>query len=156
MDTNNQSIWGINKNYDTYRIVPIYSALKELDLPSDFKIVDIACGHGIIIDAVSSLFKECRALAVDIQEYPEWAHLGVNKKVIPLQEFIKQGRQFDVVMMLNSYRNWSGKDKDEFDEWLKNNVKYFITLGDNFQFYKSKKYIGEDCKNFNLFVYTIN
>ena len=126
MDTDTQSIWGINKNYEAYRIVPIYYALKDLDLPSNFTIVDIACGHGIIIDAVASLFRECRALAVDINEYPEWAHLGVRKRVISIQEFIKQGRQFDVVMMLNSYRNWIGQDKDEFDEWVKKNVRYFI------------------------------
>lgn len=155
MDTSDKQIWGINKNYDAYRIVPIYHALKDLGLPSNFKIVDIACGHGIIIDAISSLFKECKALAVDIQEYPEWAHLGVNKRVISLQEFIKQGRQFDVVMILNSYRNWIGQDKEEFDEWVKKSAKYFITSSDNFKYYQEKKIIGKDCKKFDLFIYKI-
>jgi hypothetical protein len=48
-------------------------------------------------------------------------------------------------MFLNSHRNWEGKDKDNFNKWVKEHAKYFITSDDG-----DGKVIGKDVKNHNL------
>jgi hypothetical protein len=75
---------------------------------------------------------------------------------MPLQDFIEQDDTvYDVVMMLNSYRNWKkkskhvphrDKDRKEFDEWLVKHCKYFITSGADLS-YEQGEIRGHDYRN---------
>lgn len=143
MENEDKILWGIERKSDTpERLVFIYEALMKLNLPPNFSIIDIAGGHGVIINGIAGLFSECRPTIIDIKRYEgDWERLRyrVRKVVMPLQDFIKRKGNYDVVMMLNSYRNWKADKKNperiiarnEFDTWLVGHVKYFITSGAN-------------------------
>jgi hypothetical protein len=135
-------LWGIERRSDTpERIVFIYEALVKLNLPPNFSIIDIAGGRGVVLNGLVGLFPGCKPTIVDIIRYTgEWRkHKTIIKQVVmPLQKFIKENNNiYDVVMMLNSYRTWrANKDnpnriiaKNNFDKWLIEHVKYFITSG---------------------------
>lgn len=121
----NQIIWQNDGEGSINRARDIISALEKLKLPESFRIVDIACGNGKIISEIKQAFPNCEAYGNDILDF-DWGK-DVTFICAPLQEFIKNNKGFDVIIMLNSYRNWEGKEKDDFDVWLKQNTKYFIT-----------------------------
>lgn len=137
-------IWGIEPEYNTGRAIAIYEAIKKLNLPADFKLIDIACGYGLIADCLKDIFPGARIEQIDIKKYPEWKKLKVNTYQDTVQNLIKREEKFDVVMFLNSYRNWDGIDKDNFDEWLKGHCRYFIYSGDG------GEVIGMDSKDHQL------
>ena len=113
----------------------------------------------MVINGIAGLFPECKPKIIDIREYKyDWSKLRpqVEQVVMPLQNFIKQDdKVYDVVMMLNSYRNWRKKSKNaphransrnEFDEWLINHCKYFITSGTDIP-YEQGEIRGHDYRN---------
>ncbi len=136
-------LWGIERKSDTpERLIFIYEALVKLNLPPTFSIIDIAAGRGVVINGLSGIFPECKPYIVDIMKYDyDWGKFSRRIKcfVMPVQDFIKRKCGiFDVVMMLNSYRNWSEevgtsheikRGRNDFDEWLIKHAKYFITSG---------------------------
>jgi len=131
-------LWGIERRSDTpERLIFIYEALTKLNLPPDFSIIDIAGGRGVILNGIAGAFPECHPEILDIVEYKyDWRKFRPNIviHVIPLQDFIKDknNKIYDVVMMLNSYRNWKNIDHQiriDFDRWLTEHAKYFITSG---------------------------
>ncbi len=135
-------LWGIESNSDTpERLIFIYEALVKLNLPSNFSIVDIAGGRGVVLNGIAGIFPECKPTIVDITSYDyDWGkhRQSIKQIVMPLQEFIKVTDEiYDVVMMLNSYRNWGKNEKlpqrieskNNFDKWLIEHAKYFITSG---------------------------
>lgn len=151
-------IWGIEPRSERPdRIIYVYEALKKLPLPENFSMIDIACGHGVVMNGISKLFPKASATILDIRYYKEWENIRrkVERIEMPLQSFIKMhpNKKYDVVMMYNSYRQWRLKDRSgnildsrltgkrsarrgveadmrrEFDKWLIKNVKYFITSG---------------------------
>lgn len=137
-------IWGIEPQYGLARIVPIYETLKKLPLAEDFRLIDIACGYGLIADAIKGLFPQARVEQIDIRSYPEWKKLNVKPQKKTVQKLVEENEHYDVVMFLNSYRNWDGIDKDNFDEWLKGHCRYFIYSGDG------GEVIGMDSKDHQL------
>ena len=148
--------WGIDTNDSPKRIMEIVSAIRKLNLPKDFSVVDIACGYGSVLIGISKDFPESRLLGIDINSYWEWDGHPDKFRKQSVQEFIKIDQEYDVVMMLNSYRNWDGQEKVLFDYWLKKNVRYFITSTE-----KTKELdypnesIGQDSCGFELKLYTI-
>lgn len=132
------SLWGIERFSDKpERMIFIYEALVKLGLPDNFSIIDIAAGRGVVLNGVAGIFPNCDASILDVVAYPyDWAKIPrrVKRYVMPLQKFIKKSdKVYDVVMMLNSYRNWnadrSGLARKDFNHWLESNAKYFITSG---------------------------
>ena len=119
-------IWGDKSGVSTSRTEALLKALRELNLPVNFSIVDIACGQGTDLESVLDSFPYCNALGIDILEFPEWEGKSARFKKEPLQDFIKMPSKWNVVMMLNSYRNWEGSEKVAFDEWKKTHTEYFI------------------------------
>lgn len=122
-------IWGDKSLPHDYRARVIIPKLKELDLPLKFSIVDLACGHGTDIEEIQGAFPYANALGIDIDEFPEWKDKSVRFKKEDMMDFIKMPSRWDVVMMLNSYRNWEGSDRVAFDDWVKDHTKYFIASG---------------------------
>ena len=139
-------LWGIERKSDTpERIVFIYEALMKLNLPPDFSILDMAGGRGVVLNAIAGIFPECKPTIVDIRYYEyDWRKFRrqVKQVVTPLQDFIESKcGVYDVVMMLNSYRNWKDvarrpgtilyrtEARKGFDKWLVEHAKYFITSG---------------------------
>lgn len=154
-EINPDSLWGIERFSDTpERMIFIYEALKKLNLPEDFSIIDIAAGRGVVLGGLVGIFPQCNASILDIVKYDyDWAKLPrrVKRYVMPLQKFIKNSdKVFDVVMMLNSYRNWNGDKTGEvkrgFDEWLFSHARYFVTSGANLP-YEQGEIGGYDYKN---------
>jgi len=123
--------WGIQDQYAQGRMIEIAIALKKLELKSDFRLVDIACGHGLIADGLKWVFPDAKIEQFDYtDEYPEWSHLSVKPYNLDVETLMKRDdkdEHFDVVLFLNSYRNWTMQN--EFNEWLKNHARYFITSG---------------------------
>ena len=146
-----ERIWGIEKEYDAGRIGYIYDALKKL--PHNFSLVDVACGEGIIADGIQYLFPEARVSQFDIVSYQEWGHLRVKPYQMNVDDFMKRDEKYDVVMFLNSFRNWEEKERGTFIEWLKRNARYFITSGQDIGF--AKETIGKDVKGYSLDMYTL-
>ena len=113
----------------------------KLSLPSDFSILDIAGGRGVVLNGIAGLFPQCKPTIIDIKKFDyDWRkhRKSIRQLEMPLQEFIKQDNSiYDVVMMLNSYRNWQKKKstpkrtaaREAFDQWLISHAKYFITSG---------------------------
>jgi hypothetical protein len=126
-------LWGIEWNADQPdRIVHIYEALKKLDLPIGFNLIDIAAGHGTTVNGLARLFPKSKFTILDIRRYDEWKNIAksIIKLEIPLQKFItKNVSHYNVVMMLNSFRYWKspGPSKDNFMQWLTTYADYFIT-----------------------------
>lgn len=139
-------LWGLEKTYDAGRMIDIYEAIKGLPI---YDIVDIACGVGIVADGLQWKNLEWNIEQFDIKSYPEWEFLEVKPYVEDVMEFIKIDRKYDLVMMLNSYRNWDGEDKELFDAWVKRNAKYFITSGGR------GVPIGKDVHGFMLMLETL-
>ncbi len=81
--------------------------------------------------------------------------MNVHLTQMSVQNLVKNNEHYDVVMMLDSYRNWEGEVKEKFDRWLSKNVTYFITSGENAPRWHSEK-IGEDVKYFPLYFYHVN
>ena len=141
-------LWNIEGGSDTpERIIFINEAIRGLNLSSDFSILDLAGGRGVVLAGLTGLFPKCRATIVDIRNYPhDWYKLKRNVRCVvsPLQEFIqKEDQVYDVVMMLNSYRSWRGKGdrvsvKKLLDLWLAEHAKYFITSGADLEYEKGK------------------
>ena len=153
------NLWGIERDSDKPdRLIYIYETLVKLNLPNNFSIVDIAAGRGVVLNGLALAFPECRPEINDIYHYKyDWTKITPRVKfhVEPLQEFIKSQGGYDVVMMLNSYRNWTG-DLDgsiqkSFDKWLVNNAKYFITSGSELP-YEQGEIRGKDFRrNLQIF-----
>ena len=160
MNNEEKRLWDIERRSDTpERIVFIYEALMKLDLPPDFSIIDIAGGRGVVLNGIVGIFPQCKPTIVDIQRYDyDWRkhHQSIKQVVMPLQDFIKQDDiVYDVVMMLNSYRNWKKKSKhtphrdkarEDFDKWLVGHCRYFITSGADLP-YEQGEIRGHDYRN---------
>lgn len=158
LELSGDKLWGIERRSDTpERIVFIYEALQRLvdegKLPNDFSIIDIAGGRGVVLNGLAGLFT-CVPTILDFNSYPDWRYLKTSIKMLvkPLQEYIKEGHPHDVIMMLNSYRNWpktnkSGgiKARQDFDRWVVKNAKYFVTSNCDLP-YKKLEIRGHDFK----------
>lgn len=149
---NEKRIWGLEPYYDPGRAIQIYNAVKDLNIE---RVLDIACGVGLIAESLSwvmpSTFEQ-----FDIEEYPEWKHLVIRPTVKNLDDFIKKDDAFDLVLMLNAYRNWDEEPRNRFNKWLKRNARYFITSyeGEN-PVSNNWEVIGKDVKGHDLKLYTL-
>lgn len=129
-------IWGADRRVSNLDcIVYIYEAIKRLNLPEDFSMIDMACGNGLIIDTLARVFPKMKATIMDAREYPTWSKMKKsNRKVkLPIQLFIKKEKhnKYDIVMILDTYRMWKPSDpfKVELDGWILKHAKYFLTSG---------------------------
>lgn len=141
-----ERVWGLEPYYDPGRMIQIYEAIKDLNIK---RVVDVACGVGLIAEGLSWVIPYTTFQQFDIEEYPEWQHLRVKPTVRDLNEFIKTDESFDLVLMLNSYRNWDDEPRGRFNEWLSRNAKYFISSGID------GKVIGKDVKGHDLVLKTL-
>lgn len=137
--------WGLEPTYDAGRMIAIYEAIKELPITS---MIDVACGTGIIADGLQWMMPNIAVEQFDIESYPEWQHLRVKPWQQDVLEFCKQEKQYDLVLFLNSYRNWDADTRGIFDSWLKRNARYFIHSGEG-----EGTHIGLDVKGHTLKLY---
>ncbi len=152
-------IWGPERRLCSLDcIVYIYEAINKLNLPFNFSMIDIACGNGQVMDALARLFPKSNSSILDIRTYPEWRGIKpeVNKIITPVQKFIELDNKFDIVIMLDTYREWGKHDKDReaFSRWLFKNAKYFITSGSNLCLEK-EEIRGTDLKGYPLEMYRL-
>lgn len=139
-----ERIWGLNIPADPGRAIQIYEAIKDLEIKS---IVDVACGVGLVAEGLHWVMpKECEIEHFDIEEYQEWSCLRLKPSVGNLFDFITVDKKYDLVMFLNSYRNWDEEPREKFNSWLKRNAKYFITSGE-YGPTEDYKVIGDDYHN---------
>jgi len=149
-----ERIWGLNIQVDPGRAIQIYEAIKDLKVKS---VLDIACGLGLVVESLHWVM-DCDMEHFDIEPYKEWDRLRVKPSVKNLFDFIKEDKPYDVVLFLNSYRNWDEEPRKKFNDWLRRNAKYFITSGD---YGPKEEYtvIGEDYHNdydkYQLKMYTL-
>ena len=97
---------------------------------------------------------KAQCIGIDIDENENWRHwTGVQFEKIDVMEKIKENKLYDIVIMLNSFRNWNSPDREKFVNWLDDNTKYFIT-STNLPYRKSV--IGKDFYNVDMELYLIN
>jgi len=142
-------VWGIENDYNPGRAIQIYEEIKDLEFKN---LVDIACGFGMVAESLKWVFPDKDITQFDFWDYPEWEKLSVVPYRQDVMDFIKEDKKYDIVMFLNSYRNWDKKDK--FNEWLYGHAKYFITSGEN-NIRGKKKIIGMDSKGHKMEIYKI-
>jgi hypothetical protein len=142
-------IWGIEPVNDDKRADCIIAALQNFEWES---MVDIACGEGVVPRYVKKEFPDHEVAGVDINQYRTWGGERARFIQMPLQEFIRDDRMWDVVVMLNSYRNWEGPEKQAFNAWLDAKAKYFITSG---KFRRGGTRIGMDLHDFPIKLYKL-
>lgn len=147
-----ERIWGLEPYYDPGRAIQVYEAIKDLDIKT---VIDMACGVGLVVESLAWCFPSHYA-QFDIEEYPEWEFLRIKPYKADFFKFIEQDTKFDLVLMLNSYRNWDEEPRNVFNKWLKRNAKYFITSyeGEN-PVSDTWKVIGKDVKGHSLKLYTL-
>jgi len=150
-----KKLWNIDDYKPDRRGAQIAEALEYLDLPDDFSLLDVACGYGNVLQDVAVNFTDCNPLGIDIEEYDQWGLWDVPFRKVSLQEFIEKDENWDVVIMLNSYRNWKGKSRDNFDAWLERNATYFISSGDNHPKEWNYEEIGLDTHGIPLKLFTL-
>jgi hypothetical protein len=145
-------IWGLEPYYDPGRAIQIHEAIKGLKIKT---VIDMACGVGIVAESLAWVIPG-HFTQFDIEEYPEWEFLKIKPTKADLFQFIKEDTKFDLVLMLNSYRNWDEEPRKEFNGWLKRNAKYFITSyeGEN-PVCDNWSVIGKDVKGHSLKLYTL-
>lgn len=148
-----ERIWGLEPYYDPGRAIDIYEAVKDLGIES---ILDVACGVGLILESLSWKIPCHKYHQFDVEQYPEWKSLVISPQKEDLFEYIKRDDSYDLVLMLNAYRNWDEEPREEFNRWLKRNAKYFITSyeGEN-PICDNWSVIGKDVKGHDLKLYKI-
>jgi hypothetical protein len=105
----------------TSRPAMIIGFLKKLSqsgaLQRDFSVLDIACGDGIVLWQIQKSFPEAACYGVDCNKGKFPAHSIVERDGVRLyqayiQHLFKNDclQRFDVVLMLNTYRDWKAAD----------------------------------------------
>lgn len=128
-------LWGIEQPgdadvaLDISRGSEIVEAIKTTGITAP-RILEVACGSGRVSQRIKDLMPKAEVLATDICSYPEWDDLTIETKQMSTQDILDSDkRYYDFVVFLNSYRAWSGPDKEAFDEWMKIHALYFISSG---------------------------
>lgn len=142
--------WGIQEFYAPGRMIQIAEALKKLELKPDFSLVDMACGHGLIADGLKWVFPEAKISQFDLGSYEEWQHLEVHPYNLDVDEMMKRDERYDVVLFLNSYRNW--EQQEQFNDWVKHHAQFFITSGSSLE---NGELIGMDTVGQQLKLYKL-
>jgi ubiquinone/menaquinone biosynthesis C-methylase UbiE len=142
--------WNLNDRNETERYVYIY---RELGAGFSGSIVDIGCGSGTIISKLQEKYPEAQCIGVDIDTHSLWIESKAKMIQMDIMDFIKQDNKYDVVLMLNSFRNWNSPERLVFTEWLDKHADKFIT-STNLPYRKTV--IGKDYHNVDLESYEIN
>jgi hypothetical protein len=86
-------------------------------LPQNFSVLDIACGDGIVLWQIQKSFPQSACYGVDCNKGQFSAHSMVEGEGVRLykayiQHLFKNDSEqpFDVVLMLNTYRDWKAAD----------------------------------------------
>jgi hypothetical protein len=119
----------VQKTNDKDRFEAIQTFIEKANLSPNSYIIDVCCGTGGVIGMLKDYFSDFVCIGIDILEYPEWfKYPKVHFTRLSIQDLVKVKQAYDVIMLLNTYRNWSGHEglKKQFDKWIKNNAKYFI------------------------------
>lgn len=136
--------WGPPRKKDDFRRNKyIIEELRSIYGDNPFTVLDLACGLANILSEISAIFPNSSCSGVDVVDYEErypGRYAFLEQKV---QDFIREtDKEFDVVIMLESYRNWDwetgdklkrygGKFRNEFDNWVRRHAKHFIFTGDS-------------------------
>lgn len=114
-------------DYEVYnkncRTTIIRDYIKELifegKIEKNFTLVDLFCGDAIIIRLLKQRFKLADITGVDIHKFKEHEaaiDVGVKFKYEYVQEYIKDCRdKIDIVLMMNTYRNFKTSNMTERD-----------------------------------------
>ena len=125
-------------------------------LPRAFSVLDIACGDGIVLWQIHKAFPESACYGVDCNKGEFPAHSMVERDGVRLYKgyiqhlFKKDSEQpFDIVLMLNTYRDWKAADlrgheidlPDLANRWFERNGSYVILTTER-QGYEQLKRLG--------------
>jgi hypothetical protein len=118
--------------------------LAEGFIGSSFTVLDIACGDGIVLWQIRKSFLQAVCYGVDCNKGNFPAHLMVERAGVKLfKAYIQHLFQadpdapFDVVLMLNTYRDWKSADlrphevnlPELANRWFERNCNYiFLTI----------------------------
>ena len=124
------------------RMVRLIARLRDVGVvPADFSLVDIACGDGLILLELKRRFPESSCFGVDLNAGVFPAHreaeaAGVVMRRVLIQDLFAAAapRQFDLALMLNTYRGWENADLPEEDRdlpraadaWLEANARLIV------------------------------
>lgn len=121
--------------------------IEEGKIEKNFTLVDLFCGDAIIIRLLKQRFKLADITGVDInkfKEHEEAVKVGVKFKYRFVQKYIKNRRdKVDIVLMLNTYRNFNTsnmtkRDFHKINKWIFKVAKHAIVTTSNMK--KAKIY----------------
>lgn len=108
-------------------------------LPHDFSVIDIACGDGLILQAIKKSFPQSRCYGIDINKGNVDEHrmvqaMGVELYRIPIQGLFDRvpEEMFDISMMLNTYRGWNAAGLRESEADLPDKADYWLRVSSRF------------------------
>jgi methyltransferase family protein len=127
------------------RIISFVRRLIQSDvLGVNFSALDIACGDGIVLWQMQKAFPNSRCYGIDCNKGNFASHAIVESEGVRLYKGYIQhlftsasDRSFDVIMMLNTYRDWKAADlrvhetnlPELADRWFESNGRYlFLTV----------------------------
>jgi hypothetical protein len=115
-------------------------------------ILDICCGRGFVLQGIKLWYPEAACYGLDMETFTDWNQWDKLTFIkSSLQEFIKNTSQtFDLVLMMETWRNWSQQDdggnfRRELIDWFKWHTKYFVCSGPLLELEEYEHiYIGND------------
>ena len=128
-----------SKETGTLRLVKnipkIVSKIESLDLDENSTILDICCGSPNLLNAIKTKFPNYNTYGVDVyttkfDDYEENCSNGVKVFQFPFQMLLgdsyKNERDFDLVMMFNSYRAFDSELREKLSSWSTNNSEHSL------------------------------
>lgn len=113
----------------------IRKLIADKKIEKNFTLVDLFCGDAIIITLLKKAFKTADITGIDIKEFNEHdtaIEIGVKIRYKYVQKYIKNRRdQIDIILMLNTYRNFntsgmSERDFHKINKWILKVAKHAI------------------------------
>ena len=109
-------------------------SIKRGDLKEDFTLMDVFCGDASSLYFIRKHFPKSILIGLDIFKSKMWEKLTDNKDNLIQVDFfnlvkIEQQPVIDCLLTFNSYRGMHNASivRSEFDGWVDNNFKFFIT-----------------------------
>jgi ubiquinone/menaquinone biosynthesis C-methylase UbiE len=127
-----------NKEKGAFRIESqlqgIMSGIKKLDLPPNSKILDICCGLPILLTEIKKEFPKFKLYGIDVytneianfEEYNKDCEIFKFPFQMLFDETYRDNMDFDLIIMINSFRAFEDEDKENILAWSKNNGKLFM------------------------------
>lgn len=123
-------------------------------IKKDFYLLDVCCGDALVIKYIKEKFIDSDCFGIDCNKDKFSTHESITKaNVLLFNAYLQQivsdppQQQFDIALMLNSYRGWESADLKpkyadlprQIDEWFIKHAKFTIVTATKVQIKRLSK-----------------